>query len=536
MLVSALLLASCTGTWSRDDGNASCRDEPRPGGHALRRLTAVEYRNTVRDLFPGVTIPTLTLTRDGTSTELDRFENDARGQPVSALRIEEYHRAAESVAGAAVGSLASWAPCTSDDDECIGQIATSLGARAQRRPLTTEDREALVALARTTRAELGFQEAVAVLIEALLQSPQFLYRPELGTSDGAPSGLARLDDHELASRLSYFLWRTMPDTELFRAADAGELVEPTRLEAQARRMLDDPRALETLADLHAQWFQLGRVEALSLQPELYPEMSAELREDIRRSAELYFEEVFQQGPGGFQSLFAGRFAYVNDRLAPVMGVQAPGGSELVRVELDADQRAGILTHPAFLAQRSKPTVHSPIFRGVFLLNHVLCSPVRPPPPGADSMTTPLPEGTVLTTRQRTVRTHSGVAICASCHNRIDGAGFAFERYDALGRYQTQEFGLPVDSRVNLPEAGDVTGSYEDAVELADRLAESRTVRECVATHYLRYALGREETTGDRCQIDALADALQASGGDLRELVVAIVRSPSFRHRTTGESP
>jgi hypothetical protein len=534
-----LALSGCTGVWGDDDPNqigARCEGEPRPGPSGLRRLTPAEYENTIGDLFPGVPVPDLTLSRDGSPTDRSVFDNDMRGQTVSPLRTEEFQRAAVAVAGAAVNNLDRWAPCTENTTDCAARIAVDIAERAQRRPLSEEDRTTFTTFIEGARVERGLNEAVAMLLEAILQSPQFLYRPEIGITDGAPEGLAQLDDFEVASRLSYFLWRTMPDAELRDAAASGSLSDVEGLEAQARRMLEDPRASASLADLHSQWFELGRLDTLEIEPSLYPDFSPALRGDIRSSADRFFADTFAQGEGGLETLFAGRHAYVNDRLASIYGVDPPGTDELVRVELDGDRRAGILTQAAFLAARSKPTVHSPILRGTFVLSHVLCSPAPPPPPGADTMTTALPEGTIVTTRERTTLTHSGVSICASCHTRIDGAGFAFENYDALGHYRETEFGLPVDARTTLVDVGDASGGVDGAVELGERLADSDTVRACVATHYFRYAMGRGETDYDRCQIRSLADRLRESNGDLRELVIAMIVSPSFRFRATEETP
>jgi hypothetical protein len=504
----------------------------RPDGATLRRLTPAEHRNTLRDLFPGVALPEVTLAADSV---VGGFDNQADGQSVSSLLTEQYHRAAGDVARAASASLETWAPCTTDDAACAARIAETLATRAQRHALDAEERTLYVDFVETARAELGLTEAVSMLIEALLQSPRFLYRPELG--DGAvtaPEGLVALDGFEVASRLSYFLWRTMPDPALFDAAAAGELATPEGLEAHARRMLDDPRAHETIADLHAQWFQLRAIDDVALDPAIFAGWDEAMRADLRASAERFLGDAFWE-EGSIDALFTGSFGYVNDRLAPVLGVPPPGSDELVRVELDPSQRAGILTQPGWLAYHAKPSVHSPIFRGVFVLEHVLCSPTPPAPPGADAMSEPLPPDLVVTTRERTERSHTGR--CASCHQRIDGAGFLFEHYDALGRFRETEFDLPIDASGLVLGAGDADGELDGAIELAERLGQSRQVRECVSRHYLRYALGRSTAgAGDRCQIAELADHLDATTGDPRELVVAIATSPSFRYRPEGSAP
>lgn len=524
-----LLLLGCMGGVDRGParGRGACEDL-RPGGSALRRLTPTEYRNSVADLFPGASLPTVNLTPD---LPVGGFDNNAEGQPVSDLLTEDYFNAGHDIGAAASTSLATWAPCSENTAECAGRIVDHLLLHAQRRPPTEEDRSAYLTMVEATRAESGIEDAVAAMIEAVLLTPQFLYRPEVGTPrDDAAPGLLALTDYEVASRLSYFLWRSTPDDTLLDAAAAGALSDPLQVEEHARRMLEDPRAHDTIADLHAQWFQIGRLDSLRLDTGVFPDADGQLVADMHASLVRYLDAVFWED-GTLDALFAGRFAFVNDRLAPIFGVPAPGTDELVRVELDPEERAGILTQPGWLAHRAHETVHSPIFRGTFVLEHVLCAPTPPAPPGAESETVPLPPGTIVTTRERTVRSHSGA--CASCHSRIDGVGFVFENYDALGRFRTVEtsLSLPIDPSGVVRGAGDMDGPVIGAVELGERLATSRDAGRCVAEHYLRYAIGRSLTDTDRCAANALRSALSASGGDLHELVVALVTSNTFRFRT-----
>ncbi len=541
LMGAALLAAGCVG--ALEEAAAGPRGTPPrvppvtptctdaqilPGGTAMRRLTGEEHRRTVADLFPGVAIPRYELARDA---RLGGFDNLADAQAISPLLTEQHHRAAGLVAAAASSALASWAPCSTNDAACAARIVEHVAMRAQRRPLTDEERATLVSFVESARAADGLAASVSMLIEALLLTPQFLFRPELGDpSRAAPAGTRALDGYEVASRLSYFLFRTMPDDTLFEAAASGELDTVTGIEAHARRMLEDVRARDTIADLHAQWFQTWRVEdELRLDADAFPELDAAVARDLRASLDLFLADAFFRD-GTMSALFDGRYAYLNDRIAPLFGVSAPGSSELVRVELPADvPRAGILTQPGWLTHRSHPTVHSPIYRGVFVRDHVLCASTGDPPAGAEGMSEPLPPDVVLTTRERTERSHSGR--CAACHQRIDGVGFAFEHYDALGRYRDTEFDLPIDARGEVVDAGDADGPIADALDLAARVASSDRVRTCVATHYVRYALGRLESRADDCQLRALADRLAESGGDLVELAVAITASPSFRHRT-----
>lgn len=505
---------------------ACAAEDLRPAEAPLRRLTPIEYRNTVRDLFPAVALPRVELVA---GAEVQGYDNNAAGQVVSPLLVEQYQVAAAAI-GAAVAADGSWLPCDPAADEvaCGRVVAASLAERAYRRPLDEVERTRAVTFFDAARSSFGFSEAIAMLVEGLLQSPAFLYRPEVGVDAGAPAGLVRLGPYEIASRLSYALWHSMPDDALLAAAAADELGTTEEIEAQARRMLADPRAAAVVADFHRQWLDLGAIEELQLSPERYPELTPSLRDALRDATQLFLERTFFEG-GSYRDLLTATHAYANDELAALYGIPAPGSDELVRVELDPAERAGILTQPGLLASTSHGLGHSPILRGVMVLDAFLCMPPPPPPPDVDAAIDDEDTGgEVRTTRERIELTH-GTAECASCHDAIDGAGFSFERYDALGRFRTHENGVPVDPTGAFAGTRDVDGEVADAIELAQRLADSAQAEECFATHWFRHAMGRTERAADRCQIQALAAAMR-EGGDLRELLVALVTSPSFRFR------
>ncbi|HJL14220.1 MAG TPA: DUF1592 domain-containing protein [Sandaracinaceae bacterium LLY-WYZ-13_1] len=495
--------------------------QPTPSAAPLRRLTPEQYRASVASVVPGVELGELDLV--GSSLE-SGFDNDVRGQGVSALLVEQLDVNAQTVASAAAAET-GWLPCTDDTDACARTVALEVGARAYRRPLAEDEADDLSAFMERERASRGLVPAAAMLVEALLQTPQFLYLPEVGDpSREAPLGTVALTDHELAVRLSYFLWNEPPDSTLREAAAAGELTAPEQLEAHARRMLEDPRAARTIDRFVRQWLHLERLHSAELDESLYPELTPETRDDLERSLLAFARHAFGQ-PGGLSALYTDRTGFVNDRLAPFFGVSPPGSEELVPVELPDDERAGVLTQPALLTSTSHGLTHSPILRGVLVLDSVLCVPPPPPPPEILAAIEDPPEGSgVVTTRQKIEQTH-GTNECSHCHEAIDGMGFTFEAYDALGRYRTHEHGEPVDT------SGQLRGMpVENALDLADRLAGARDVEACFATQWFRFALARQERGADACQVDALADQLRASDGDLRELVVALATSPSFRFR------
>lgn len=494
----------------------------RPADAPLRRLTPDEYRESVGSLFPGVAIPELELERDA---EVDGFDNNALSQGVSATNIEIFNSAAERV-GAVVAADRSWWPCTTEDAACGRTIALEVGERAYRHPLDAAEAERMASFFESLRAELGFDAAVAAYVSGVLESPSFLYRPELGDpSLPAPDGLVALSGHEVATRLSYLLWGGLPDQTLLDAAAAGELSDAAAVEAQTRRMLEDPRARDVVQRFHASWLDLDRLAELDLDGERYPELDGALRRDLAASVEAFVNDAFWES-GSTHELFAGRQGFVNDRLAPLMGVSAPGSDELVPVTLPESERAGLLTQPGVLASTSHGIGHSPILRGVLVLGRVLCTPPPPPPDDVDigvADEEPVEGGRLLTTREKLERTH-GTAECSNCHDAIDGIGFAFERYDGLGRYRLEENGATVDP------TGMLWGEeVADAVELGETLAEDAMMRECLATQWYRFALGRSEAAPDACEIRRLADTL-GDVDDPKEMLVALVTSNAFRFR------
>ncbi|HJL47022.1 MAG TPA: DUF1592 domain-containing protein [Polyangiaceae bacterium LLY-WYZ-15_(1-7)] len=486
----------------------------------LRRLTPHELERSLADLFPGVALPPLALPSDG---EVDGFDNNALGQAVTPLFVERLAEGARAVADAAVADP-SWLPCDPVEAGCGATVASSLGERAYRRPLSEEERARLVAFFDAAEAELGsFDEGLGAFIEGLVQSPDFLYRPELG--DGslpAPDGLVALAGPEVATRLSYLLWQAPPDDALREAAADGDLATPEGIEAEARRMLADPRAAEAVRRFHAQWMRLDRIAEIDLSAERFPELDGALRRDLEASAEAYLEHAFREG--SFRELFTGRTGFVNDRLAPLFGVAPPGTDELVPVTLPTEERAGLLTQPGVLASTSHGLSHSPILRGVLVLDAVLCAPPPPPPAEVDiGVAEEEPGGEAVTTREKIELTH-GTSECAVCHDAIDGMGFSFERYDALGRFRTTENGVEVDPTGRLRER-----EVADAVELAEALADDAQVQRCVATQWFRYALGRSEARADACTLQDLADTLEETD-DPEEMLVRLVTSPAFRFR------
>jgi hypothetical protein len=503
-----------------------CDDRPiAPAEAPLRRLTAAEYRSTVAAIFPRVALPEVELLENALEGV---FENDVRGQATSDLLVEQYRDAAAAIA-AAVSGEDDWRPCDGTGDACLRRTAETLGARAYRRPLTAEEAATFGDFVVTQAAARGPREALGMLAEAVLQTPGFLYKPEVGDPElEAPEGLVALSGHELANRLAYLLTGGPPDGALLDAAASGALATDAGLEAEARRLLAAPAAREMVARFHREWLQLRRIREVELDGGLFPSWTGRVRQDLEAGTERFLDHAFWE-VGTLESLYLGREAWVTDRTAEIYGVPAPGTNDLTRVTLPEDRRAGVLTQPGLLASTSHGLAHSPILRGVLILDAVLCSPSPPPPPDVlESFDEDAAAAEATTTREKLELTH-GTRECSVCHEAIDGMGFSFENFDAVGRFVTEERGQPVDP-TGLFRGEPVDG----AVDLAERLAGDEDVAACMATQWYRFALGRKERHGDRCQIQALADELEATGGDLQELVVALVGSTAFRFRPVGE--
>ncbi|MCA9684964.1 MAG: DUF1592 domain-containing protein, partial [Myxococcales bacterium] len=448
-----------TGTDTGTDDDCPLSNEP------IRRLTQSEYVNTVGTLFPGVNLPMLDPIPD---ERVDGFIGHNAGQSASALGVARYEALAEGIADAAAGSLDSWAPCSDDSSACAQSIALELGWKVYRRPLDADETLALSSFAGDAYGEFGLELGVAVVVEALLQSPFFLYRPEFGEPGGA---VVTLGDYEMASRLSYFFLDDMPDEALFAAAAAGELTSDAGVEAQARRLLADPRARPILTDFMGEWLRLYELGELALDPVVFPEFTPQMQADLEESIHRYLDKALWEDDS-WDALMTGSFGFVNDDLAPLYGVAAPGSDAMTLVELDPSQRAGVLTQPGLLASTSHGISHSPIYRGVTMLDNILCTPVPAPPPGVLDETEPLPvpPEELCTTRDYVSKTHTNRAECEGCHNLIDPAGFVFEHYDALGRYRVTENDCPIDASASFPSTvGEVS---DDARKLIDITREA----------------------------------------------------------------
>lgn len=517
------------GTEVPDAGMAEPKPDPcasgtiEPGPNPVRRLTRQEYNNTVRDLLGD--------TRNLASSFAPEeeglgFNNNALALSVTQLHIEQYLDAAEKLAAAA--NLTQVVPCDPASigaDACGKQFIESFGRRAFRRPLDSGEVTRMKALFDDARASFDFNTAVRMVIQAMLQSPQFLYRPEVGTP-GNPNQVVPLTQYEIASRLSYLLWQSMPDATLFTAAANGKLGTPAEIEAQARRMLQDPRARPAMFDFYRQWLQLSHLDYTTKDTAMFPDF-ATLKPLMKKESEAFLNYVFWEGGGKADLLFNAPYTFVNKTLAAHYGVSGVTTESFTKVSLDPTKRAGIFTQGAFLSALAKPNQTSPVHRGKFVREQLFCQSLPPPPDGLVIIPPDPKPGT--STRDRFAE-HANNQACVGCHQLMDPIGFGFENYDAVGAYRTVDNGLPVDASGEVVGAGDANGTFVGAIALTQKLGQSTTVKECLATQWFRFGYGRSESNADACSVHQIQTAFANSGYDMQELVVALTQSDAFRYR------
>ncbi len=481
-----------------------------------RLLTRFEYDNTVQALLREPTRPAAALPAEN---RVLGFDNNAEAHQATPLHVEKYLELAEALAlGAAERGIEQLAGCEPAAEGCRETFIGDFGRRAFRRPLHRDEAAIYSKLWNDTVEREDAPTAARITLTAILQSPQFLYRVDLPLeeAEGAPTPYGHF---AMASRLSYFLLGGPPDEALLAAAEAGALGTAEEVEAQARRLLAEPAATRAFEHFHRQWLDLDAVENLA------KDGVADLegyRENLMESIYALVLTAWQREEG-LAALLASPRLTVSGELARVLDL--PEGEHTLEGE-----RAGLLTHPTVLARLAHPDQTSPIRRGIFVRERLLCQPLPPPPPEVPAEPPdPDPEAT---TRERFAQ-HTEEPLCQGCHILIDPLGFGFEGYDHLGRLRDEENGQPIDDSGEVVGAPDpaLDGPFEGALELAERLADSAVVGDCLATQWFRYALARGERREDRCAVEAARQALRASGGDFRELLVALALSNTFRTRT-----
>jgi PAS domain-containing protein len=394
--------------------------------------------------------------------------------------------------------------------------------RAYRRPVSNEELEGTLRVVELVRSRGdSFEAGIRVAIEAMLISPNFLFRIERdsgGENAHAVSGV------ELASRLSYFLWSSMPDDELLALAEKGKLRDPEVLHAQVRRMMADPKGRALAVNFSGQWLQTRNLDALQRDAAKFPEFDAELRDLMRTETEMFFEAVVKEDRSVLD-LLDGRFTFLNERLAKFYGIEGVRGREFRRAELDGHQRAGVLTQASVLTVSSYPTRTSPVIRGKWLLENILNAPPPPPPPDVPLLDEKA-SGNTVSVRQQ-LEQHRANPACAGCHAQMDPLGFGLENYDAIGRWRTSDGKFPLDLSGLLPDGKTFSGAEElRAILKADSARFVRALTEKLLT----YALGRGLEVYDRPAIEKIAKDVERNGFRFSQLIDSTVDSVPFRMR------
>jgi len=494
--------------------------------YAMVRLTNNQYLNTVQDLFPNAALPTVALPNENV---IDGFTNAASGQTVTSLVVADFQSAAESIAQTLTATPSSFLSCqpstTADENTCAQSFIAQFGKSAYRRPLTSDEAARIYSFYQIVRASDDFPTSMGAVVQVFLQSPYFVYRLESGKGAQTGGGAVPLSSYEVASRLSYFLTNSMPDSTLMQAADGDALQTADQVETQARRLLTSDRARAAAATFNYQWLKMVKMEGLSKDATAFPGFTAQIAQALHDSTVQFADYAFWV-QDSLAAMLTDSHAFVNDSLAPLYGMQPVGSSALQMVTVDATQRAGILTQAGMLAGLAGPVNDSPVQRGLLILNSFLCAAPPPPPAGVNTTPPAFDPSTPMTTRQR-METEHALGSCAACHTEMDSIGFAFENFDATGQWRTQDTGIAVDASSALTGT-DVDGTFVGALPLTQKLVQSKQVAECVSYQWLRYSLGLDKSQVDLSAAAGVAGTFEGADLAFSELLVAIARSDYFR--------
>ena len=512
-LAAALAVASplaCTDGGGGDDEPPP--PPPEPASTPLRRLNRVELTRTLAELVGPAFVGDLDAIGHRLPPDplVNGMDTIAQALGTSPTYVEQMGGLMEWVVNQL--DLAVLAPGAAGADG-LPAVFDGFGRKALRRPLTAEERASYTMLYQKLAPTQGHDVGLRAVLIRLLLTPDFLYHVALG--DGTTG---KLTDHEMAARLSYLLWETMPDDQLASAADRGELHTPEQVEAQLARLAADPRATDTLMRFTRAWLQVEGIDTIVKDTRLYPEFPG-LQRSMKESFDRFLADVV--ATGDLDELLTSDEAYVDDKLAELYGVAAP--PTMTRVQLNGAQRAGVMTQAAFLSVFGKANRSAPILRGVFVLDRLLCAPPDPPPPGGGI----IPPDVVQTTTTRDFFTDLTAAPgCLSCHETINPIGFGFEHYDSIGRWRIEENGFPIDATGHVTLAGAVL-PFDGTEQLTEALAGSDQVRRCLVQRWFRSRFGRIDNDLDAPIVTALDDAFAADGTRLRALATVLARTEAF---------
>jgi len=500
--------------------------EPAPGAAPVRRLTRFELNNTLRDLLGDTTHA-----GDRLPPELkgNGFSNDAASLTTSRVLVDAYHSVAKDLAKTATrdaSALAKLSTCdvaAQGEEACARAFVADFGKKAFRRPLSEQEGTALYGVYVAGKEGATHAAGLQAVIEMALQSPQFLYRLEVGVPVPGKS-VRRPTSSEMATRLSYLLWGSTPDARLLDVAAQQQLDTPAQVKEQAEQMLKDPRAKEMLRYFTNTLYGIGGLDGLERSAELFPTFDASLGPLFRQETERFIEDVVWNGAGDFATLFNAPYSFVNGPLANFYGLPGVSGDAFQRVERDPAQRLGLLSHASVLASTTPGSRNNPVVRGKFIFEEILCGHVPSPPVGLNVKEPPADP--TRTTRER-FSAHREMEPCKSCHVMLDPIGFGLENFDGVGLWRDRENGKPVDASGELPAGVDAAGAFVGPAQLAQKIAGSRDAERCFADKWLSFAYGRVPGDADTCSKNQLETAFREANGNVKALLLAATQTDAF---------
>jgi hypothetical protein len=495
---------------------------PPPTSVPIRRLTNAEYTATVTDLFPGYALPQLSFVPDA---KVLGFLNLSSAQTGSLVRMEQYEAAAFAIAQTVTADPTTLTGCDAaaqDEASCVGPYLADFGKRAYRRPLTGAEQDALLALLARDAGNVDYRTRLAMVVQAVLLSPKFLFRPEIGDPAQAVAQGVPLTSWEMAARLSYFLSGSIPDPELAAAADADKLRSPDELVRQARRLLTSQRAQTNLVRFHLMWLGTDTTSSLAKSETAFPDFNPLLAYYMAKETDQFLRKTLFENNGTFADMLLADHTYANGPLAAFYGVAGPpGDDQWDRVKLDPNQRAGLLTQASLLATMAKEDRTDPVRRGKFILSQILCRGVNPPSPEIVAMFKPLD---LSKTAREQFQVHAEDPVCSSCHRFLDPLGLPFEHYDGIGRWRDDDRGMALDVSGELDDK-----TFNGVPEMARMLSDLPDVRACYVAEWLRFSQGKLNSDLDRPYVDWLMTRFTRNTR-VTDLVAAIVASDTFRYR------
>ena len=453
------------------------------------------------------------------------YDTSASATLVTPTHAEEYLDAAERLGRLVASDLGRLAPCAweSNRSACMTAFVEEWAPRIYRRAISESERQRLIDFG--LAGDPGQRADVQWLVTAMLSSPHFLYRSEMGEDIG--DGVWRLTPYETASLLSYTYTASMPDAELLAAAAANALQTPEQIAAQVQRLLDDPRARDVIGTFAEQWLGIERILTTPRNEAMFPNFNDEVRSAMRDETRAFVTHVFFDSSGRFAELYGADYTFANAVLAPLYDLTGVTGTTLQQVPYNGNGRSGVLGHGSVLVSTAHSDQTSPIRRGLFVRERLLCQEFPVPPANAGGVPDVDPNAT---TRER-FRQHTDDPTCFACHQYIDDLGFGFEQFDAIGATRATENGLPVDSTGIISDiegfGTSTSATFTNLTQLAAALEDSRQARQCMVRQYYRFARGYHEEREDLCTIEQIDDAFLRSGGDLRTMMIAVATEPGF---------